>query len=933
LSEVGRDPRQALYEALRVLEDRAKANRGTAYSRRAVSRAVHADHGFDLGKGGQRIGAWLNTDPALRRVPRDADEVWALVRVWISLAGPPAKTAAQLADDQRYWTRLVTAARQGRPRARATPEPARQSLAGQTGEWKKPGPAVPGLTGQEVARPALVNELVAALTQDTNSAVAMTTQVTGATGGGGFGKTTLARLLVHHPAVQARYSDGIVWRAIGADTSTADIVGYLNDLIQAFTGASATLTDPMLVTAHLRKVLTGRRVLIVVDDVWFPFQLEPFLPLAQNQATEQGQAEPSTVTVLVTTRRPNVLPATSRIIHVDSMTGDEAEHLLMRGLPPVHPGLISRLLRLTSRWPLLLSLLNGAARTDVTAGAEVNDVLNQLADHLGHYGPELDLTDENGRSRAVTATLQASLDRLSDSEQERFLELAVFGENVEIPIAILERYWAATGSWRLPQIRNFAPRLLDLGLAAEYLTDQHRPRIRLHDVIHAWLRMRAVDQRLAGLPGLHAAFLDAHRSLVPTSPNSQAVSWWSLPIDPIDATEAAVTDYLWAWIPTHLHHAHRVEELDALLAQPQWILTKLALSSPAALEADLELGHSPVAAALARVVRQDGYLLTPLEPEGSVTATLAGRISQDPVLTELRQALLASIRGLPHLAPVIPLPDLPHPALHRTLSGHARGVQSLAVAPDGSWLAAAGGGFDEMSVRIWNPATGQEQHTLTWSSGSINALAVAPDGTWLAAAGSGFDEGSVRIWNPATGQKQHTFTGPAGSVNALAVAPDGSWLAAADSEGSVRIWNPATGQKQHTLTLPGGSARALAVAPDGSWLAAAGGTFDEGSVRIWNPATGQEQHTLTLPRGSARALAVAPDGSWLATTNSGLGDGTVRIWNPATGLAVASFQCGSRLSVLVTVRQDMVCAGGSSGLYLLRFVTPGCEPTGAGVAR
>ena len=54
------------------------------------------------------------------------------------------------------------------------------------------------------------------------------------------------------------------------------------------------------------------------------------------------------------------------------------------------------------------------------------------------------------------------------------------------------------------------------------------------------------------------------------------------------------------------------------------------------------------------------------------------------------------------------------------------------MAPDGTWLASASW---TATVRIWDPATGAERHTLTGHTGWVDQLVVAPDGTWLASAG------------------------------------------------------------------------------------------------------------------------------------------------------------------------------------------------------
>jgi WD40 repeat protein len=51
-------------------------------------------------------------------------------------------------------------------------------------------------------------------------------------------------------------------------------------------------------------------------------------------------------------------------------------------------------------------------------------------------------------------------------------------------------------------------------------------------------------------------------------------------------------------------------------------------------------------------------------------------------------------------------------------------------------------------VRIWDPASGTARHTLTGHTGKVQTLVVAPDGSWLATADNA---GELRIWDPARG--------------------------------------------------------------------------------------------------------------------------------------------------------------------------------------
>ena len=81
---------------------------------------------------------------------------------------------------------------------------------------------------------------------------------------------------------------------------------------------------------------------------------------------------------------------------------------------------------------------------------------------------------------------------------------------------------------------------------------------------------------------------------------------------------------------------------------------------------------------------------------------------------------------------------------------HADAVKVM-FAPNGKTLVSIGGGND-MTVRLWDPNSGAELHTLPPRNGAWAAF--APDSKTLV---SGSYEKSFRLWSVATGQEGRTF--------------------------------------------------------------------------------------------------------------------------------------------------------------------------------
>jgi hypothetical protein len=225
----------------------------------------------------------------------------------------------------------------------------------------------------------------------------------------------------------------------------------------------------------------------------------------------------------------------------------------------------------------------------------------------------------------------------------------------------------------------------------------------------------------------HQVLLDGAARHVPLAqhienPAVEVVAWWQLPVQ---------FSYLWDRLVGHLLAADRRADAEALVTDLRWVQTRLERSGPLIPITDLTAVNSEVTIRLARLLGQNADLLTPTIPDWSVVDILYVRVRDDPLWC--RQApMLSRLRTAPRLFPVWMVPDIQTPALRLTLTGHTGPVTALAIAPDGTWLASAGG-YDDSTIRIWDVQTGQQRAEIVdHGYTGFEAVALAPDGTWLA---------------------------------------------------------------------------------------------------------------------------------------------------------------------------------------------------------
>jgi WD40 repeat protein len=692
-----------------------------------------------------------------------------------------------------------------------------------------------------VDRPELGDRLVAALTAPLPTEVGLTTGLAGA---GGFGKTRLATWVCHRPEIEQRYRGGLLWATVGQEVRGADLAERINDLAFALCGQRPAISDPDNAGAELGRLLDERDpVLLVVDDVWEDSQLRPF--------RFGGRC----CTRLVTTRIPDLLPAGRARIPVDAMSSEQARLLVSDGVAGLPAGVADRLAELAGRWPVLLNLVNGVLCRRVARGQPAERAAAEIVETMVAEGPvAFDPARPADRGRAVAATVEASMVVLDPADQERYLDLAIFPEDVDIPVDVLVLLWPNC------RVDGLCEELVGLGLVADYRLDLPGPRLVLHDVMRAYLQTRRNASERAAV---HARLVDSAAGLLPVCDEHNRVPWWLLTAD---------AGYLWRYVPHHLHQAGRIDEVAGLACDLRWVEAKTQrFGSVVTIEADLELVDTPTAAALRRVLGQVAPLLGPIDPPTALGATLASRLRD---VRELRATLdrYRATLPRPRLEPAWPLPDQPDQT-QRPGSNHTGAVTSCAFSPDGTLLATAS---QDGTTRLWEVAGGSMQAVLIGHTGGVWSCAFSPDGALLATTG---DDRTVRLWQVATGVEIDVLTGHTDWVTSCAFSPDGTLLATTSADATTRLWELPHGTVHTILSGHDSAVRSCAFRPDGTLLATAG---EDDTIRLWDITTGAAVDVLTghASPGGVWACAFSPDGALLATAGA---DRTVRLWHVATG--------------------------------------------------
>ena len=314
-----------------------------------------------------------------------------------------------------------------------------------------------------------------------------------------------------------------------------------------------------------------------------------------------------------------------------------------------------------------------------------------------------------------------------------------------------------------------------------------------------------------------------------------------------------------------------------------------------------------------RVVSEDNKDAMPLEPAQARPAAKGKRQRKQPAPKSPARKPQPKAKK-----PASPTQTSePLAVLERKLTGHDHRVDSVAVSPDGTWLAS---GSDDHTVKLWDVQTGECRATLTGHTDCIRSVAITPDGQRIL---SGSFDQSLRIWDAGSGVELAKLEGHTGKIWSVVALPDNHralsvgydmrlrlWEFASGTclriiqcgtdrrdrhfclavnaagtqalfghrDGRLRLWNLETGDCLATLMGHSDIVYSVQITPDGQF--AVSGSADK-TVKIWNLPTASYVATLEGHQGEIDSVALSPDGWLIASTGSS--DNTVRLWDWLSG--------------------------------------------------
>lgn len=215
----------------------------------------------------------------------------------------------------------------------------------------------------------------------------------------------------------------------------------------------------------------------------------------------------------------------------------------------------------------------------------------------------------------------------------------------------------------------------------------------------------------------------------------------------------------------------------------------------------------------------------------------------------------------------------------RKINAHTDWIRSVAVSPNGEWLASCS---HDKAVKLWSMDTGASLAILEGHTDKVNCVSFTTDNNSII---SSSDDSTIRIWDRSTGLSKYILRERSGIMDSVVAFNDGKRLltSAIQNESSIKLWDIKTGACLKTIKTEQ-LIRAAAVNANGT-RAVIGG--HNGKLAIWDLDACEYLASLKGHSGHVYSVQITADQQFAV---SGGDDQTVKIWNLATANCVASLE-------------------------------------------
>lgn len=225
-------------------------------------------------------------------------------------------------------------------------------------------------------------------------------------------------------------------------------------------------------------------------------------------------------------------------------------------------------------------------------------------------------------------------------------------------------------------------------------------------------------------------------------------------------------------------------------------------------------------------------------------------------------------------------------------------------------------------VRFWNMVDGSTPEVVATDIGSIFSIAVSPDGKYVAAGGEGFEGNTISIIEYET-LEHRIIQGHMGIVTSVEFSYDSQHIISAASD-TVKIFDVKSGKEISKFTADNDNyISSIASHPYEDIVAI--GDYEK-NIYLWDISKNQQVFSISLHDKKISALKFSITGDTLISASE---DGSIRLWDSKSGMLLKKIDDAENgqpvLTLAVSPDGQTLASGGYDNTIYLRNLARDCQ--------